>query len=177
MLTSGPVVPDSQIPIPAAWRQPPESRMKAWSQATERARYSLPHHVARLPLASALLLQSRLLLYNPGKTCVLSGTGTVRPVPGNPWVQVWLKGAAAETTFGRTLWFRGEDRFEHDARGGIRPIGGKLTVDLPEQHARTWKHVVTIPAGRACLVGAFPDPKEPARLRIMVVEARVGMTP
>jgi hypothetical protein len=86
VLTSVPVAPDSPTPRSAVWHLPPVACVPddglSENHAPVRTKTSLPDHVAMLLLAYALHLQSRLLLQNPGKTCVLSGTGTKRPVPG-----------------------------------------------------------------------------------------------
>ena len=106
-----------------------------------------------------------------------AGTGLdiglgVRPVPGTPWLQVWLQGRAAETTFGRTTLYRTNRTVAPDGEGGFRPTGAKIQIDLPAQKTDDWKHVVTIPAGRACLLKAVTDDADPDKVRILAVEAR-----
>jgi len=53
------------------------------------------------------------------------------------------------------------------------PIGAKIAIDLPRQSSQVWKHVLTIPDGRAALLAACPDPRDAGKVRILVVEARV----
>jgi len=107
-----------------------------------------------------------------------AGTGIelrafARPVPGRPWIQIGIEGAAAATTFGRTLSVRTDKRVEVDEAGGMRAIGQTVDIDLPEQKAQTWKHYVTVPAGRACLLATAPDPADPKMIQILVAEGRV----
>ncbi|MBN1417779.1 MAG: hypothetical protein JXP34_03330 [Planctomycetes bacterium] len=97
----------------------------------------------------------------------------VRAVPGRPWVQLGVHGDAAQTTFGRTASLCADKRVEVDEEGGIRAIGQTIDIDLPEQTAQTWKHYVTVPAGRACLLATAPDPADPKRIQILVAEGRV----
>ena len=106
-----------------------------------------------------------------------AGTGLdvglgVRPISGTPWVQVWLQGQAAETAFERTTTVRTDRTVVVNEDRGIRPTGAKMQIDLPDQKVDRWKHVVTIPAGRACLLNSVTDPEDPASVRILVVEAR-----
>jgi hypothetical protein len=97
----------------------------------------------------------------------------VRPVPGTPWVQLWAFGSVAETTFGKTVKFRTSNEVEPGGPQGVQAKGPEMRVDLPIQKAATWRHVVTIPAGRACLLNGVSDPDNPANVRVLIAEASV----
>jgi len=111
-----------------------------------------------------------------------SGSGiefraSVEPIPGLRDLAIWVKGVSAETTFGKTLDVRADETVERAEPAGFRPVGMKVAIDLPEQEVQSWEHEVAVPAGRAALLRAFPDPREPAKLRILVVEARAHDLP
>ncbi len=100
-----------------------------------------------------------------------AGTGCdvevrIKPVPHTPWVQIHATGTVAETTWKNSA----DNTVKPGGPHGLRPAAAKITIDLPEQQADSWQHVATVPAGRACLLNAFPDPKEPSKMRVLVVE-------
>lgn len=104
-----------------------------------------------------------------------AGTGfmlyvRIKPVSGTQWVQVHVDGEVAETSFKEKTSVYADRALKSGGPYGVQASGQKLTIDLPQQKADQWKHVVTMPVGRACLLNAFPDPKEPSKMRILVVE-------
>ncbi len=110
-----------------------------------------------------------------------AGTGLdvsagVRLVPGTPWVQVWLFGSAARTTFGKSIEVRTVRTATSDGPGGVQAAGPAMRIELPVQQADQWRHVVTIPAGRACLLNSVSDTEDSTRARVLIVEALVHET-
>ncbi len=107
-----------------------------------------------------------------------AGTGIhvalrVKPVPGTGWLQVQADGIVAETTFENQVSVYGDHSVKPGGLHGLQAAGKKMKIDLPKQKADRWRHVVTVPAGRSCLLNAFPDPKDQSKLRILVVKPAI----
>ena len=111
------------------------------------------------------------------KCMAWAGTGmnaefTVRPVPDTPWLQLWASGTVAATTFGRELNVRADRSMELGGPKGVRPVGPTIAIELPDQRAAEWQHVVTVPDGRACLLSAVSDTHHPGKVLVLIAEAR-----
>ncbi len=95
----------------------------------------------------------------------------VRAPLGTSCVQIWVRGTVARTVFGNSVKVRVDRRVKPGEGGKPAPQGPEMTIDLPDQTVDRWRHVVTVPAGRACLLSAAPDPSEPGKVKVLVIEA------
>lgn len=85
-------------------------------------------------------------------------------IPETDCFQVDIEGVQAKTTFGKTI--------KASVENLASPGGHPLILDQPVQDSQSWHQVVTVPEGRPCLINRMPDPEDPGRTRIVVLEIR-----
>ena len=106
-----------------------------------------------------------------------AGTGmevelSVRPVPGARSVQVWLRVSQAKSLSWRETRVKRLGRPTRSERAAEK-APREFTVDLPAQEGRSFRRVITFPAGKPCLVDQTLLKGDPARVSILVAQARL----
>lgn len=92
---------------------------------------------------------------------------------GTPWAQARVRGELARPpVFGRQARARASHEVEPAKDGEkptARPIGEWVALDLPDEDADRWEHLITAPQGQPVLLNALPDPSAPGATRVLII--------
>lgn len=100
-------------------------------------------------------------------------TARAEPVPGTSWVQLHLRGQSGRPpVFQRQTRSRSSQGVKVKQAGSgeseVEPDSGWIVVDLPDQDADSWEHLVTVSPGKPTLLGKLPDTSHRGRTRVLV---------